>query len=98
MELSDGTRIALTPDQKRIMLVLCNAAESNRAARLVTQSNSYTNPIRETTTGDALVRKGLAFRMGRKGVFAPTMEGFWLGDALRAEDRMGKIPARRRTS
>ncbi len=89
----------LTPDQKRILLVMCNAAEHGKVARLVTQSNAHKNPIRETTTAAALVRKGLA-RMSMNLIggaysFEPTLDGFWLGDTLRIEDRQGRIPARR---
>lgn len=80
----------LTPDQKRILLVLVEAAEHNRAVRLVTKGS-----IRETTTGAALVRKGLAKRLP-DGRFEATTEGYWLGDALRIEDRQGRIPPRNR--
>jgi hypothetical protein len=79
----------LTPDQRRIMLVLCNADERGHAVRLVCEGK-----VRETTTGMALVRKGLATRQ-RNGRFEPTLEGAWLGDALRIEDRLGRIPPRR---
>ena len=89
----------LTPDQKRILLVLCNAAERDTVGgdrvRLVCQSNAGANPIRETTTGAALVRKGLATRNNYDSTFSVTTEGFWMGDALRIEDRLGKIPSRR---
>jgi len=90
----------LTPDQKRILLVLCDAAERvkgpsvgpRNGVRLVTTQG--TKPIRETTTGAALVRKGLAIRL-ENGHFNATIEGFWLGDTLRIEDRLGGIPPRR---
>jgi hypothetical protein len=85
----------LTPDQKRIMLVLCDAAESHRSVRLVTQSNAGAQPIRETTTAAALERKGLARKVAGKFRYEATTEGFWLGDTLRIEDRQGRIPARR---
>ena len=84
----------MTPEQKRILLVLCDAAEHGRAVRLVCEANGVPNPIRETTTGAALVRKGLAERLA-DGRFEATVEGYWEGDALRIEDRLGKIPARK---
>lgn len=84
----------LTPEQKRIMLVLCNAAESDRAVRLVVDERAG---IRETTTGTALVRAGLARRLP-DGRFEATTEGYWLGDGLRIADRLGKIPGRRSAS
>jgi len=86
----------LTPDQKRIMLILADAAEDDNGnpwVRLVTTQGI--NPIRETTTGDALVRKGLARKSNKTGRYRATTDGFWIGDALRIEDRQGKIPARR---
>ena len=82
----------LSPDQRRIMLVLCNAAEDDRSVQLVHTTGP--NPIRETTTGAALIRKGLALRFG--DLFQATSEGFWLGDGLRILDRQGKIQARRK--
>lgn len=102
METTDGTKVTLTPDQKRILLVLCEAADRCKpgaglkpinGVRLVT-NQAEANPIRETTTGCALVRKGLAVRLST-GTFQATLEGFWLGDTLRAADRRGEIPARR---
>ena len=90
----------LSPSQKRIMLVLCNAAESGELEHSSTgvflrnrEKHGYT-PIRETTTGAALVRKGVAVRLS-SGAFSATDEGYWLGDGLRSEDYLGKIPARR---
>lgn len=82
----------LTLDQKRILLVLCDAAERNLSVKLVVTHGN--KPIRETGTGTALVRKGLAERLPN-GSFRATLEGYWEGDALRLEDRLGKIPARR---
>lgn len=82
---------ALTPEQKRILIVLCDAAERGRAARLVVNEKAG---IRETTTGAALARAGLARRLAG-GWFEATDEGYWLGDGLRIEDRLGKIPARK---
>lgn len=85
----------LTPEQKRIMLLLCDAAERGKSAKLVcTTGAGKAQPIRETTTGAALVRKGLAARH-ENGRFEATDAGFWLGDELRIEDRLGKIPPRR---
>jgi hypothetical protein len=85
----------LTLDQQRILLVLCDAADdrfaSNYVGLVCTQGHQ---PIRETSTGMALVRKGLAER-GATGRFTATAEGYWLGDGLRVLDRLGKIPARR---
>lgn len=87
--------MTLTPEQKRILLVLCNADERHpgKPVRLVTTQGP--RPIRETSTGAALVRKGLAVRTP-SGRFSVTLDGFWMGDALRIEDRQGKVPARRR--
>ncbi len=92
----------LTPDQKRIMLVLCDASEvwgsgllrrkPRAGVKLVCTQGP--RPIRETTTAAALVRKGLAEKLPG-GRYGATSEGYWLGDALRIEDRLGKIPARR---
>lgn len=93
--------MTLTPDQKRILLILCDASERAQGPAMVPVKLRCTQgprPIRETTTAAALVRKGLATRLEhgpRKGHFQTTLEGFWMGDALRIEDRLGKIPARR---
>lgn len=99
----------LTPSQRRIMLVLCEAADAvfetsrgtsalehkSTAVRLRNRpAKSSDAPIRESTTGAALVRKGLAVRL-RSGAFSATAEGYWLGDALRVEDRLGRVPPRR---
>ena len=86
IEISD-----LTPDQKRIMLILCNAAERDRSVQLIVTQGP--NPIRETSTAAALIRKGLALKCG--DLYQATAEGFWLGDGLRILDRQGKIPARK---
>lgn len=77
---------SLTPEQRAIMLRLCNAAEHGRAIKLVTETG-VTKPKRETSTGCALVRKGLARRLA-DGRFEATDEGFWLGDALRIAARL----------
>ena len=82
----------LTGDQKRIMLILCNASETDRSVRLVCTQGP--NPIRETSTGTALIRKGLASKR-TDGTFQATLAGFWMGDRLRILNRLGKIPARR---
>lgn len=85
----DGAK--LTPYQKRILLVLCDAAEPASAggyARLICKGKT-----RETTAGMALVRRGLARRVFGK-VYVATHEGYHLGDALRIEDRLGRIPPR----
>ncbi|MEE8536909.1 MAG: hypothetical protein V3S71_02805 [Acidobacteriota bacterium] len=52
--------MSLTPGQKRVMLKLCNAAETGCKAVYLTYETGMNNPIRETATGCALVRKGLA--------------------------------------
>lgn len=98
---TDLSTYNLTPDQKRIALVLADAAERAKGpglrpgngVRLVCTQGPQ--PIRETSTGAALVRKGLALRLSN-GNFVATTEGVWIGDALRVEDRLGRIPARRR--
>lgn len=84
----DGSK--LTPYQKRILLVLCDAAEKGGpgTVRLVCKDKT-----RETTAGMALVRRGLARQVFGK-VYVVTDEGYHLGDALRIEDRLGKIPLR----
>ena len=87
---STGAEIKLTPDQKRIALVLATA-NGGRVTLRVTQG---ANPIRETTTAAALVRKGLAEKVSGK-VYRATLEGIWLFDGLAIENRLGKIPARR---
>ncbi len=93
----------LTPDQKRILLVLCNQEDHNieeggvggQSVKLVHQANGVANPIRENNVAMALVRKELVESV-RPGRFRVTAEGYWLGDGLRIEDRLGKIPDRRR--
>ena len=79
----------LTKAQQAVMLRLCNAAERPvcKAVRLICEPNTQSNPIRETTTGCALVRKGLARRL-RDGRFEATDEGYWMGDALRIDVRI----------
>ena len=81
MRISDLTR-----EQRAIMLRLCNAAEGGRAIKLITETG-VTRPRRETSTGCALVRKGLAKRLP-DGRFEATDEGFWMGDALRIAARL----------
>jgi hypothetical protein len=97
----------VTPEQRRILLVLCyarscaDAAASprSRAVRLVCEPNDRGpgshQPIRETTTGAALARKGLARRL-YDDRFMATTAGFEYFDTLKFEDRLGRIPARRR--
>ena len=77
-----GKTMRLTEDQKEIMLRLCDAAETSHSVMLMA-----TNKIRETSTGCALVRKGLAIR-NPDGRFEATDEGWWLGDSLRIEKRI----------
>ncbi len=92
----------LTPDQKRILLVLCKAMDaemeglrSSPNVRLRVGVRCVDgSEIRETTTGSALARKGLAQRFP-DGSYCATVEGYWFGDGLRIEDRIGKIPRRR---
>lgn len=82
----------LTKDQRAILLRLCDAAERpyrSPAIRLVTEPNTVSKPKRETSTGCALVRKGLARRL-RDGRFEATDDGFWMGDALRIDARRSK--------
>ena len=76
----------LTREQRAIMLRLCNAAEHGRPIKLVTETG-VSKPKRETSTGCALVRKGLARRLP-DGRFEATDEGFWMGDALRIAGRL----------
>ena len=92
----------LTPKQRTILLLLCDAGEagelgtSDTAVRLrVTQGTAgYQEPaIRETTTGTALVRRGLATRLP-DGRFSATLDGYWCGDGLRILRRQGKIRPR----
>lgn len=92
----------MTDYQRRIMLVLCDAAEKSdgdyitwtRAHSVRLRVDGSVTPcIRETTAGRALVRKGLATQFP-DGKFAVTTEGYWLGDGLRILDRMGMIGER----
>ena len=92
LEMSDGTKVTLTPEQARILLVACDADERGRIVRLVHTTGP--RPIRETTTAAALVRKGL-LTIEADRIPVPTVEGLWQGDTLRILDRLGKIPARR---
>ena len=79
----EDKKVRLTEDQKSILLRLCDAAEhGSGVVRLVA-----TNKIRETSTGCALVRKGLAIR-NPDGRFEASDEGWWLGDSLRIENRI----------
>lgn len=77
----------MTRSQEIILLRLCNAAERGKAVRLICETG-VDKPRRETATGCALVRKGLARRL-RDGRFEATDEGYWLGDALRIKVRLG---------
>ena len=85
MKTSNAPR--LTPEQKTILLRLCDAAESARPLAACVVRLEATNKNRETSTGCALVRKGLATR-NRAGLFAASLDGFWLGDTLRTERRL----------
>lgn len=104
LELSTGEAVELTPDQASLLLHMCNAGEDNESVVCIRQGNEYSNPIRETSTANCLVRKGLAVPVGgprksRIGVtrrnFRCTSEGYWLGDTLRILNRQGRIPERR---
>ena len=79
-----ATKHRLTDDQKTILLRLADAAENGRPGwvRLVCAGR-----VRETTTGCALVRHGLAERR-TDGAFRATLDGYWMGDTLRAELRL----------
>ncbi len=81
----------LTKDQQAVMLRLCVAADRPdcKAVRLVTEPNGTYKPKRETATGCALVRKGLARRL-QDGRFVATDEGYWMGDALRLDARSAR--------
>ena len=89
--LREGGNPKLTADQKRILLILCNAAEANKTVKFVVDPK---RKIRETTTAAALVKKGLAVKL-KDGRYKATDEGYWLGDTLRIQDRQGKVPARK---
>jgi hypothetical protein len=89
-------KVRLTPDQKRILIVLSDALVPIGFVKLrCTQAPQY--PIREPTTGCALVRKGLAVRR-RDGRFLITEAGLERVRPLYAEDELGKIPRRREPS
>jgi len=85
-------RLNLTPDQKRIALVLIDAYPMS--VRLVHQDNLHRYPIRERTTGAALVRKGMV-TLSPRGVARATSGLLELADILRADDAAGRIPPRR---
>ena len=74
----------LTPAQRKIMIRLCDAS---RPIKLFVGVLKGGWKIRETTTGTALVRKGLATR-DRTGRFEATTEGHGLGDHCRILERM----------
>ena len=79
--------IRLTPEQKIIMLRLCNAAEPGSA--ITSLRMIQTRTVREGATASALARKGLAERLPN-GRYQATSEGYWLGDALRIERRAAR--------
>ena len=85
--------IRLNPDQKRMMLVLCDA-DARGDGFIKLRVTLGADPIHETTTCTTLVERGLSVRLP-DGRFCVTCEGYWLGDSLRIEDRRGEIPARR---
>lgn len=85
----------LTPEQKEILLRLCDQAEREMRGLLTGAAQitryvalTWSNKVRETITGSALVRKGLALQHPRQPRrFACTTEGYWLGDSLRVSKR-----------
>lgn len=92
-ELSDGTKITLTDDQKRVLRRLVIAADEFGTGAWV-KLRVWKDPKtgrqrRDPATAMSLVRKGLAVRHRdrRFSKFAATDEGYWLGDELRAEER-----------
>lgn len=96
----------LTPEQKAILLRLCDQAEREMRglsqglthAAQVTRyvALTWSNKVRETITGSALVRKGLALQHPRQPRrFACTTEGYWLGDSLRVSKRQQDLDAAR---
>ena len=102
-ELSTGESVNLTPDQATLLLHMCEARETGESLVCLRESNNYSQPIRETTTANCLMKKGLAVPAGepRKNLdvtrrnFRCTLEGYWLGDSLRILNRQGKLPERR---
>jgi len=101
-------RIRLTGDQKRILLVLCDAywrvgVRGGTPVQLRTIPATATEQeVRENVTAAALVRKGLAREIGwsprahgRDRRYAATLEGLDLHTSLKNADRLGKIPERR---
>lgn len=86
----DATYATLTPAQKVILLRLCEAYEGAGSAFVKLAASAR---VRETSTGCALVRKGLAKRLN-SGHFAITDDGYWLGDTFRAEARRRASVAR----
>jgi hypothetical protein len=94
--LETATVKDLTPEQRTIMLALCRADDRHPDCEGRVRLVCTTGPIviRETATGTALVRKGLAIR-NLDGTFTATAEGYWLGDALRIEQRLGRIQPRK---
>ena len=91
---TEPTITDLTSEQKEVLLRLCDQAEREMrgfsqgltGAAQITRyvALTWSNKVRETITGAALVRKGLAIQHPRQSRrFACTTEGYWLGDSLR---------------
>ncbi len=87
-------KIRLTPDQKRLMIILCNAAETGDSVRLINQGTQFRDARREKTIANSLIRKGFVVSLGNDR-FEVTSEGFWEGDGLRILDRQGRVPPRK---
>jgi len=92
-ELSDARKVTLTLEQQALLLRIVQAAEPRVTWQSFPLLSSPDRRKREGATASALDRKGLvSWQRAAKGsrvtgTATLTLEGYWLGDALRCEDR-----------
>ena len=89
-----AAKVTLTPEQQELLLKINDTVgdSDTRVYRYIKQKMVDGALVRETTTAMALERKGLVDLNRAQGTVRPTLEGYWLWDALKVEARlMGAI-------
>ena len=90
--LREPGTVTLTPDQQVLLLKINNTVgdSDTRVYRYIRQKMVEGWLVREGTTVSALARKGLVDWDRDAQTVRPTLEGYWLWDTLKIEERLGK--------
>ena len=90
IRLGEPGTVTLTPDQQVLLLKINETVgdSETRSYRYIRESVVGGCLVREGTTVGALARKGLVDWDRAQGTVRPTLEGYWLWDTLRIEERL----------